>query len=253
MFASALVFLAAASAEAQVEVSDPNAAAIVADCSSRKFETRVEIEKDGQKRLTRMKLCAAANSDDAAWARTLKDARTKIAAHPHISEESKANIVAKLDAEIAVLSNGDSASKSVPIAPSAASGVVVPPAPPETVAPFLPRPGPGPATSVAAPRLKIDCYTPGQAGSGGPCFSLERDTLLTINAKDDLTAGTSLRFLRRGEVRREIAMTPLAKGKSIRLKLPDQLCAGVANSKVEIQILRSSKIIETLGPYPLRC
>jgi len=39
----------------------------------------------------------------------------------------------------------------------------------------------------------------------------------------------------------------------IRSKLPPQLCAGVASSKVEIQIMGSKQVVDTLGPYLLRC
>jgi hypothetical protein len=91
-FAAAIVLFAAAPLLAQqrdtVEATDPNAAQIVADCSAH-VQSSVEIDKGGQKRLTRFKLCAAKDSDDAAWVKVLEDAKAKIAAHPDISAEAR--------------------------------------------------------------------------------------------------------------------------------------------------------------------
>ena len=81
--------------------ADASEAAVIADCSARKFESSVELEKGGQRRHTRMKLCSTAQADDASWVRTLEDAKTKISAHPDISDDSKASISKQIDAEIA--------------------------------------------------------------------------------------------------------------------------------------------------------
>jgi hypothetical protein len=81
--------------------ADSEAARIVADCSARKFETTAELEKDGERRLTRLKLCSTEGEDEATWVRTLEDAKAKIAANDMISAESKVKIVAELEAEIA--------------------------------------------------------------------------------------------------------------------------------------------------------
>ena len=90
-----------ATVEKGADAGDASDAAVIADCNARKFETSVELEKDGKKRLTRMKLCSTAQSDDAAWVRTLEDAKEKIASHPDISAESKVSISEQIDAEIA--------------------------------------------------------------------------------------------------------------------------------------------------------
>lgn len=82
---------------------DPATAKIVADCSARKFETSAELEKDGKKRVTKIKLCSTKSGDDMAWVKTLEDAKTKIGGHPDISAESKAKIEAELTAEISRL------------------------------------------------------------------------------------------------------------------------------------------------------
>jgi hypothetical protein len=222
--------------------SSPSAAAIVADCNARKFETRVEIEKDGQKRLTKLKLCAATDTDDASWVRTLEDAKAKIAAHPDISDESKAKIGAEFDAEIAKIKSGPAASIPVPVVP----------APPTTVA-TKSTPVTAPAKVIAKPRLSIRCLDAGESGEGRPCIDLERGTRLAIRADQDLSGSTSLRFLRRGDMKGAIALAAMRQGELIRSKLPDQLCVGVSSSKVEIQILNSNQVVETLGPYRLRC
>jgi hypothetical protein len=247
--AAALIAAIAAPAMAQSQPADSSAAAIVADCNVRKFETSVEFEQEGKKRLTKLKLCAVKDADDAAWLRTLEDARAKIAAHPEISSDSKTKIAAELDAEIAKLKIVETA--SLPAAPAA------PPIPlPEPAAPPPPAPvvaaTASPVPVAAKPRLTIKCLEPGEPGSGRRCLSLESTTLLTIRADTDLPPATSLRFVRRGDVRGEVPLT-MRQGQSIRSRLPPQLCAGVSSSKVEIQVMGANQVVETLGPYLLRC
>ena len=88
------------------EVKEISAAAALVDCDKRKFETSIELVKDGKTRVTRMKLCATSDADDAAWARTLADAKAKIAENSGISDESKARITEQLEVEIAKLAGG---------------------------------------------------------------------------------------------------------------------------------------------------
>lgn len=245
----------AASQAATIEAPDPEAAKIVADCSARKFETAVEIDKDGKKRLTKMKLCAAKDSDDAAWVKTLEDAKAKIAAHSDISAESKASIANQLDVEIAKYEAAKSASP-VP--------VLVQQTPPVSITSPPPAPKPAPAATAAAtptgtrsaaakPRLTVRCLDPGESGEGSSCSSLNRATRLQVRADADLGQGVSLRFLRRGDMRAEIALAQLKQGEMYRSKLPPELCAGVASTKVEIQIVGGKQVAETLGPFNLRC
>lgn len=232
-----------------VEAADPAAAAIVADCSARKFETRVELEKDGQKRLTKLKLCAAQGADDAAWVRTLEDAKAKIASHPTISIESKAKIAVEFDAEIAKARTADDPSSAMSIAPARPL-----PEPPPAVIPALPVATiPTVAPIQVRPRLTVRCLTPGEVGDWSECTSLQRDTRLSIQADNDVAPGTSLRFLRRGDERGQIVLAGMRRGQLVRYNLPPKLCVGVASSKVEIQIMRSAQVFETLGPYQLRC
>lgn len=226
---------------------DTSAAAIVADCSARKFETSVEIEKDGEKRQTKLKLCAVANGDAEQWVRTLRDAKAKIAGHPDISEESKTKIAIELDAEIAKTEMG----KETAVSPPVAVASPAPAAPPVATKPVTAAPSP--ARALTKPRLTIRCLEFGERGDGSPCAFLGRDTRLAIRADADLTGSTSLRFLRRGDARGEIALAAMRQGQSIRTKLPQQLCKGVSYSKVEIQVLRSKQVVDTLGPYTLHC
>ena len=257
--AAAIALLAAAPLLAQqrdtVEATDPNAAQIVADCSARKFESSVEIDKGGQKRLTRFKLCAAKDSDDAAWVKVLQDAKAKIAAHPDISAESKASIASQLDVEIAKYGKASPvprAAVTVQQTPTiwATPQTVPPPAP---VAKLTPLPAPAATPAAARPRITISCLEPGEKGAGSTCTSLGRATRLQVRADADLGQGATLRFLRRGDVRGEIALAQMHQGDLYRSKLPPELCAGVASSKVEIQILGGKQVVDTLGPYNLRC
>lgn len=254
----ALAMAQVATDESSVQSTDTTAAAIVADCNARKFETSVEIEKDGQKRLTKLKLCSAREGDQASWVRTLEDAKAKIAAHPDISEESKAKIAAELDAEIAKNKSGDETSHPMPAA-TAPLTVRQPeqpiPPPPQS------KPSIGAQSTTAMPsarpqtkpRFTIRCLDSGETGEGGPCSVLERNTRLAIRADESLSGVTSLRFLRRGDMRGEIVLADMRQGQSARYRLPERLCVGVSSSKVEIQIVRANKIVETLGPYRLRC
>ncbi len=84
----------------EVEGADTPAAALVNECSARKFETSAVLERNGQRRLTKVKLCSTPDADDASWIRTLEGARSKIAGIPDISVESRVKIEAELTAEI---------------------------------------------------------------------------------------------------------------------------------------------------------
>ncbi len=237
-----------------VEATDPEAARIVADCSARKFESSIEIDKGGQKRLTRFKLCSAKDSDDAAWVKVLQDAKAKIAAHPDISAESKASIASQLDVEIAKYSGAKTTSPAPAVVQQTppVSSMAPPPAPEKpTVLASLPPPVAKPA--AAKPRLTIRCLAPGESGTGSTCTSLDRATRLQVRADADLVQGTRLRFLRRGDLHGEIALAQMHQGELYRSKLPPELCSGVASSKVEIQVMGGTQVVDTLGPYNLRC
>ncbi|RST30300.1 hypothetical protein HMF7854_05280 [Sphingomonas ginkgonis] len=79
---------------------DPAVQRLVNDCSGRKFETTGSVGEGADKRETRIKLCGKPGASGAEWAKTLKDARSRIAA-ADLPDSSKAQIVAALDTAIA--------------------------------------------------------------------------------------------------------------------------------------------------------
>lgn len=256
--AASVTLLAAAPLLAQQPATEDQAEKIVADCSARMFETSIEIDKGGEKRLTRFKLCAVKDSDDAAWVRTLIDAKAKVEAHPDISLESKARLASQLDVEIAKYETASATPELSPVAPPAtvpavesATAPPAPVAPPVQTVSSLPVSSPKPA--AAKPSLTIRCLSPGESGDGSSCTSLDRATRLQVRADADLTGAASLRFLRRGDLRGEVALAQMRQGDLFRTKLPPELCAGVASSQVQIQIVGGKQVVDTLGPYKLRC
>lgn len=78
-------------------------AAQVAACNARKFETSAELVKDGQTKVTKIKLCGKAGADDMAWVKTLESARTRLGSIPDLSTDSRSKIDGELAAEIARL------------------------------------------------------------------------------------------------------------------------------------------------------
>lgn len=234
-------------AESTVEGDDPEALKLVADCNARKFETVVEREENGEKKSSKVKLCGKQGQTDAEWVATLKDAAAKIEANPKMPQSAKDQLSSALKTEIAKVEAGAAA-------PAAAAAIVEPPAPqpdPRPVAVATKSPAVAPV--LKKPRLTIRCLAPGEKSGGGSCSMLDRATRLSIVADGDLSSGTSLRFLRRGDARAELALAPMRQGETYRTKLPPELCAGVASTKVEIQVLGSGKVADTLGPYSLRC
>ncbi len=110
------------------------------------------------------------------------------------------------------------------------------------------------APAPRKPRLTVRCLAPGERGGGSSCDFLEPGTRLAIRAEEDMESAAVLRFVRRGDVRGEVPMAQLRQGQSMRTALPSQLCTGVAKTKVEIQIVGGrSQVLDTIGPYGLRC
>lgn len=155
-----------------------------------------------------------------------------------------------------------------------ASGTALPPprvttAPPiETnfaqLPPLPTSPAPMPVAGVArpasipavAPRLTFGCDTPGEIGSDAPCTDFQRETVLTIHARDDIPAGTLLQFVRNEQSQAEVALDGLRRGKALRTALPGAVCRGFTTGKLELRIVRGdsgSEVLATDGPYSLRC
>jgi hypothetical protein len=229
-----------------VEGSDPEALKLIVDCDARKFETVVEHEEGGQKQGSKVKLCGKKGQTDQEWAATLSDAAKKIEARDDMPQWAKDQLTGALKAEIAKIGAGGAAN-----APAAAVASSPPPPPkiaekPKASAPALPG-------ATKKPRLTIKCLAPGEKGGGSNCSVIQRNTRLAILADGDLGPGSSLRFLRRGDERGQVALAPMRQGEATQSRLPPELCAGVASSKVEIQVMGSNQVVDTIGPFTLRC
>lgn len=249
----------------------PEIEAIMDSCGKYKFETIAETIENGKPRRQRIRLCGFEAKTDADWSSTLNDAIEKVKASDTFSAEAKDQIVAAIGAEITKLGLGgmpeDSASPAAsvpgPVAPGSDAAIAgsAPVQIPSPTAQPLAVPPPAVARPVAAvsakPNLSIACATRGSIGES--CDVLEGKSIVTVRANEDLLNPAGLRFLRRGSARAEIAVPRMEKGESRRFTLPSRLCAGVNSTSVEIQILDRSaggggaEVVETLGPFSLRC
>jgi hypothetical protein len=266
-------------------VSKAEAEALIAGCAGRRFEAPFEITIDGKVRRSKVKLCGKPGQSDAEWARTLEDAVRNVESNRTMPVAAKEQVVSAFKAELAKLPTAATAAaplrlpglqpRPAPTAPQYSSlpplpvpGPAARPAPPPAEYSSLPplrapvpaagaRPVVRAAASVPKPRLTFRCLKPGEAE--GPCSTLEPESLLIVRADEDLASGTSLRFVRRGALRSEVALAPMARGKSVRIKLPKPVCSGVVRSQVEVQLASGSRsgapavVAETLGPFDLRC
>jgi hypothetical protein len=163
----------------------------------------------------------------------------------------KDQLSAALKAEIVKVEAGPAALPDAVVAvepPSPAPPPPIAPPQPAVAAKALPL-----APALKKPRLTIRCLAPGEQGGGSTCSVLDRATRLSILADSDLSGGTSLRFLRRGDAKAQLALAPMRQGEAFRSKLPPELCAGVASTKIEIQVVGAGQVADTLGPYSLRC
>jgi hypothetical protein len=106
---------------------------------------------------------------------------------------------------------------------------------------------------LSKPRLKLSCYTPGDLTSAGPCTGFARDTLVTVAADENLPPAVSLHFIRNGDDRGEIDVAPMKRGASMRVELPRPVCSGVVGGKLKIELQRQGQVVDTQGPYDLRC
>ena len=73
------------------------------------------------------------------------------------------------------------------------------------------------------------------------CGSLERESQLLVRADGDLPPGTSVRFLRGGDMRGELDLGTLKAGETMREKLPGRVCSGVLRGKVQVQVLNKGQ------------
>lgn len=282
-----LLFLALAASDPPAmsgTAAPAEAEKLLQDCGTHRFETAVDYMSDGKPRQTKVKLCGTKGQSDADWLRTLKDAAVKLEANPAMAPEMKTKIIAAIRDEIGKLSDGAELAigsaglaglKPPPNSPLA--GLLPPPARVSDPRPIerdyaslppLPAPKPmavsagtvGSLASLPAPRLTIRCSTTDDALGLEACRTLHSNSLLTIRADEALAGDTSLRFVRRGDERGDIQLAQMRPGQSVRFALPHRVCDGVVRSVVQIEVMRrspgksgSSQMVDSLGPYDLRC
>ncbi|HEU5285977.1 MAG TPA: hypothetical protein VFU20_05645 [Sphingomicrobium sp.] len=244
----------------ETSAAEAAAAQKIAACEGEKFEFTA-----GDQRPTRITLCSdkGASKDD--LVRMFESAADKIRQIDKLPADRKAALVAQLEAKIIevrsdnVLAIPLPAPRPVPEIGPKPEYAQLPPMPPPVRTPVVAQSSLGPAVALSKPRLTLQCSTPGEIGEGGPCLNLAKDTVLTVRAGETLPAGTSLRFVRRGDVRGEFALAQMRKGQARRIRLPLDVCSGVVSSEVEIQVLRRAtatglgQVVDTRGPYQLRC
>ena len=242
---------------------------LVENCDAHKLETILEIPTaDGGVKHSRMRLCGTEGQSDDDWVRTLKDAVVKTNTNLTMPASVRQQIVTAINAEIARV-QGKSASGAIAELPPPRT-VAKRPTPDEySTLPPLPDKPPAPAQvlvgSAAAlptlprPRMSFICSTADEVGEG-PCTEFSRETLLTVRADEDLPVGTSLRFVRSGEARADVALVQLKRGRSTRIPLPSEVCSHAAGGKLEIRIVRAvpaagptGQEVGEDGPYNLRC
>ena len=276
MIAWLFLLAAAPGAESATKATET----LAASCLDHKFETTVrQTGPDGKPRGSKVKICGKPGQSDSDWVGTLKDALDKVTGDSKMSASVKAQLVAALNAEIARLTPTRAPKPEAVAAPAPilAAPALAPPAAlaarPETerapqYSTYTPLPAPKPAATaivgatpgpppLPAPRLTFRCMATNAIGADGPCDQLEREMLLTVQADENIPAGTSLRFLRRGDDRAEVALLTLRRGQSQRFPLPARVCQGVSGSRVEIQVVRTAnsgpQVVDTRGPFELRC
>lgn len=260
---------------------DRSAQQLMQNCDAHKFETVVTATVDGQPHQSKVKLCGKDGQSDADWIETLKDAIAKLNSDKGMNPSVRGQIVTAINAEIARLQIGqvekpqseseaalppprlrpvsaepiDDEYSSLPPLPAA------PPAPPHVIGPAALAMTTGtsrkaavalPLASGPAPKLSFACYSPGDLGDA-PCAEFDRDTMVTITADDNVGSGVLLRFARNGEERASIDLPDLRRGRSLRVALPSEVCAGVGDGRLDLELTRNGELLRSDGPYSLRC
>jgi hypothetical protein len=105
---------------------------------------------------------------------------------------------------------------------------------------------------LPAPKMSFSCHIQGEVIEG-PCTGFTRDTLLTVHADEDLPSGTSLRFVRDGDPKADVALAALKRGRSVELAFPADVCRHVVGGKLELRVVRSGQEVNSDGPYNLSC
>ena len=258
---------------------------LLQDCDAHKFETVVNSVVDGKPHQSKVKLCGTKGQTDAAWVNTLKDAIAKVKANDKMPAEIRDQIASALDAEIFRLGtsgvNMALVVNSAPTIAMPAQGAAIASLAPRTTPgatrplsqdygnmPPLPEPKAVVATSLGIgsvlpslppPRMTLHCGSTDDPSIFESCGIMRTDTILLVRADEQLPAGTSLRFVRRDDPRGQVALAALRSGQTARIPLPHRVCDGVVRSEVQIEVLRkpnssgAEQVVDTLGPYNLRC
>jgi hypothetical protein len=225
--------------------------------------------------VAKVTLCSKKNATSDELVKMFESAASTLSHDIRMAPAKRDDLVAQMRAKAEEVRGGKaSASVSLGIASPAAGLAPLRPATPTERAPEFsalpPLPPPKPEGAIAAaataslpalgkPQLTVECFNPADLAGAGPCDSLERETVVKVRAGGAVPAGTALRFVRRGDLRAEIALAQLARGKSAQFLLPREVCSGVVESRVEIQIVRHAKandagqVVDSMGPYFLRC
>jgi hypothetical protein len=244
---------------------------LVQNCDAHKFETTIQlVGPDGQRKSSKVKMCGTEGQNDAEWLETLKDAVKKTAESPQMPKAVKEQIIAAANAEIGRLSapklelpsGGDIA--NLPKDTTAAASdtqltrdySALPPLP--TASSVVPPHLLGSDAAVApVPRLTLRCALVGDEDRASDCDSIDRDTVLVFRADEPYPRGASVRFVRHGDTRAELAIPALRQGQSASLRIPPRVCSGVVRSRVEIRAVSASAPAGapagTIGEYDLRC
>ena len=77
--------------------------ALLSACPALKFETSVEVGSGDDKHLTKIKLCSKPGGTEDEWIVSLGEAAAKIQANDELAAESRTQLVAAINAEIARL------------------------------------------------------------------------------------------------------------------------------------------------------
>lgn len=251
--------LAATAAIAAQPVSEgpSQAAQKIAACEGEKFEFVA-----GQPRPTRITLCSDKGATIEGLVRMLESAAAKIEQLDKLSADRRAALVAQVKAKIIEVRarNGFVAMPATVLPPEIGPKpeyAQLPPLPPPLA--VAAKPSAAAPVILSKPQLTLTCTRPIEMRDDGPCTTFATDTLLTIRADETLPAGTSLRFLRKGDQRAEVALPPMRAGQSRRVSLPMALCSRVVRTSIEIHVVRSNgtsslgQVVDRHGPFPLRC
>jgi hypothetical protein len=260
------------------------------NCDAHKFETVVESTVDGQLHQSKVRLCGKEGQSDSDWIGTLEDAIAKLNANKDMPVAIRSQIVTAITAEIARLKAGQAAgSPSVgatamppprpqpqtvaPISDDYASLPPLPsgsPPPPHVLGPdgMLSAVASGsetgrrserqaappmPLAAGPAPKLTLSCYAPGDVGGDAPCTGFDRETTLTVRARENIPPGIAILFLRNGEQRASVELAQMRRGKSLAVPLPREVCQGVSDGSLELRLVQGGALLKSDGPYSLRC